>query len=232
MRLAVMQPYLFPYLGYYQLINAADRFVVYDDVSYIKGGWINRNRILLGGEARYFTLPSRRASPNRKIFEIALGDVAFWRRKFLRTLQQEYGRAPHFCEAFGVVDTLCHFETDRLAEFLLNSMRGLCSWLGIETEFVPTSRIYENDHLRGQARVLDICLRERAETYINPVGGQHLYRVEDFRSRGVELRFLEPNAIEYPQHGGAFIPGLSILDVMMFNPKSRIVAFLDAYALV
>ena len=232
MKLAIMQPYLFPYIGYFQLIQAADRFVVYDDVNYIKGGWINRNRILIGGEARYFTLPPRGASPNKRIYEIPLGDVAFWRKKFLKALQQEYRRAPHFEETFGLVEKLCHYETGNLAEFLLNSLKGVCEWLGIETEVVPSSRAYGNAKLRGQARVLDICLREKADVYINPIGGRSLYSADEFRERGVELRFLESRTVEYPQDRREFVPQLSIVDVMMFNPKSRIREMLGAYSLV
>lgn len=227
-----MQPYLFPYLGYFQLVHGVDRFVVYDDVHYIKGGWINRNRILVGGKAHLFTLPPSGASPNRRICDVGLTDRERFRRKFLRSLAQEYRHAPFYDETVALLDSICAFETRDLADFLVHSLVRVCGELSITTEFVPTSRIYGNEGLRGQERVLDICAREGADTYINPIGGRELYHPEAFAERGVELRFLQMNDVEYPQGGGDFVPGLSIVDVMMWNPRPRIAEMLEAYSLV
>lgn len=227
-----MQPYLFPYLGYFQLMSAVDRFVVYDDVNYIKGGWVNRNRVRVGSQALYFTLPPQGASPNRKICEIGLGNVEHWRRKFLRGLQQEYRRAPCFVPTYELVEEVCGFETDNLSEFVVNSLLRVRERLGIETEFVATSRGYGNEELRGPERVLDICAREAIDLYVNPIGGRPLYDAATFREQRVELRFLQSRPVEYDQGGKTFLPWLSIIDVMMCNPPARIAEFLELYDLV
>lgn len=232
MKLGIMQPYFFPWLGYFQLVDAVDRFVVYDDVGYRKGGWINRNRILVGGREHLFSLPLHGASPNRKIHEVQLRDMPWWRNRFLKTLQQQYRKAPHFAATFELVEKVLACETDQLSELLVHALTTVCAELRIETEFVPTSRCYENDELRGQERVLDICRREGADVYINAIGGRELYRREDFQAQGVELRFIQTRPIEYPQAGDDFVPMLSILDVLMFNTRDEVRRLLGEFDLV
>lgn len=214
-KLAIMQPYFFPYLGYWQLMNAVDRFVIYDDVHYIKGGWINRNRILVHGAANFITMPLRGASSFRRICDIALVSAPRWRTDMLKTLDMAYRKSPCFAEVFPVIEKLITFETDRLAEILAHQLQTLARFMGLSTEFVVSSRRYGNDHLKGAARVLDICRTEGAQTYINAEGGQALYDARSFAAAGVELRFLRMRAQPYPQRSSAFVPGLSIIDVLM-----------------
>lgn len=231
MRLAIMQPYFLPHLGYFQLLHAAERFVIYDDVTYRKGGFINRNRMLLEGAPRYFTVPLHGASPNKRICDVELGNVAAWRKKFLRSLEHAYGKAPHFEEAYALADRVSGYETTNLADFLAHGLRTVAEHLGLDTELVPTSRVYGNEELRGQERVLDICRREGATCYVNAPGGRKLYRSEDFRARGIDLRFLETDPVEYDQGGTPFVPRLSILDVLMWNPPERVRELVAAYSL-
>ncbi|MEN8183832.1 MAG: WbqC family protein [Myxococcota bacterium] len=181
MKLAIMQPYLFPWIGYFQLIHSADRFVVYDDVSYRKGSWINRNRVLVGGRESLFTLPMQGASPNKPIYEVGVGDMERWGKRFLKTLSQEYRKAPHFAEVHALVSGVLGFEGDNLSDLLRHGIEVVCDHLGVATEIVPTSRSYGNEQLSGQDRVLDICEREGADVYINAIGGRSLYEPEDFR---------------------------------------------------
>lgn len=218
MTLGIMQPYLFPYLGYFQLIHAVDRFVVYDDVNYIKQGWVNRNRILVNGEPHLFTLPLRGASAFSKIHELEVDarQFALWRDKFLRTLGQAYAKAPHVRTVQELVGALLEGPHERLTDVLLATLRGVMHHLHITTEVVPSSRTYGNEHLQGQERVLDICRREKASRYLNAIGGKTLYAPEAFAERGVELRFLRSRLSPYPQGKHSFVPGLSILDAMMY----------------
>jgi hypothetical protein len=232
MKLGIMQPYFFPWIGYFQLVNAVDRFVVYDDVGYRKGGWINRNRILVGGREHLFTLPLHGASPNRRIHEVRLRDMVWWRTRFLKTLQQEYREAPHFAETYELVAGALACESDQLSEFLVNALEVVCAELEIGTEIVPTSRRYENTELRGQERVLDICRREGADVYINAIGGMDLYRRDDFLAQGIELEFIQTKPVEYTQHGSGFVPMLSIIDVLMFNARDVVKRFLTEFSLV
>ena len=233
MKLAIMQPYLFPYIGYFQLINAVDRFVVLDDVNHIKRGWVNRNRILVNGEPHMFTMPLKDASQNRLICEIALSPEAVaWRNSFLRTLEFNYRKASEFATVYPLLREIVMFDTGSMVDYIVNTLRRLCGWLGIETEMVWSSRGYEKQGYAGQERILDICRREKTDRYINPIGGVEIYDKELFARHGIRLNFLKSGDISYQQFDGEFVPWLSIIDVMMFNPVPAIRNLLEQYTLV
>lgn len=231
MTLAIMQPYLFPYLGYFQLIRAVDRFVVYDDVAFINRGWINRNKILVGGQENLFTVPLRDASQNRLIHEIEVEGNPKWREKLLRTIEQSYKKAPHFAPVFALVSEVLRGPETRIGDLATSSLRRVSAYLDLETEFVESSRGYGNEHLRAQDRILDICQREGADHYINTSSGEALYDRAEFARNGIRLTFIRSKAVEYPQFGGEFVPWLSILDVLFFNSPEQVRNLLDAYEL-
>jgi hypothetical protein len=232
MKLAIMQPYFFPYIGYWQLIHAVDRFVIYDDVNYIKGGWINRNRILINGEPAYITAPLYKSSSYNRICGISLQPSPVWRGKLVKMVETTYRKAPRFTEVFPVIEKLIRHEADNLSDYLAHQLQTLAAFMGINTVFVVTSRCYGNNDLSGQERILDICKREGANTYINPQGGQALYDRVAFTQCGVDLKFLIPSTIEYKQFGAVHVPWLSIIDVMMFNSPSQLRTLLNKYELV
>lgn len=215
MKLAIMQPYFFPYIGYWQLLNVVDRFVIYDDVTYIKGGWINRNRILINGKPSYITIPLYKASSYNRICDIAIQSSPIWRRKMIKSIENTYQKAPFFAKVFPIIEEMICYETDNLADFLANQLRAMTKFMGLETEFVMTSRCYQNNNLTGLDRILDICKREGAGIYINPQGGQELYDTETFRSASINLRFLVMDSIQYKQRAAGFTPYLSIIDALM-----------------
>ena len=220
--IAIMQPYFLPYIGYFQLMAAVDKFVVLDDVNYINRGWVNRNRLLLGGVEHTFTVPLRGASQNRLICDIELVSDQNWREKLMRTIRQAYGRAPCYVRASALLDGLVNYPSVRLDEFLLNSLRKIVDYLSLEVEIVSTSRAYKNAHLKGQKRILDICQQERADVYINPIGGVGLYDRASFTERGIQIYFLQSRPLSYPQGKSAHVSWLSILDVLMFNEPSAV----------
>lgn len=223
MRLAIMQPYLFPYIGYFQLIAAVDRFVFYDDVSFIKQGWINRNRLLGPRGATYFTVPVVHASSSRAIRDTLIDHDVPWEKKLLRRVSIDYARAPLVSRVMRLLEDVLSDRPRDIASLSRKSIEAVCEYLGISTERVASSIGYENGHLHGADRVLDICRREAADTYVNMAGGRGLYDPESFAGRGVTLRFLTPRVVSYRQFGAAFVPSLSILDVLMFNdvPAAR-----------
>ncbi len=220
--IAIMQPYFLPYIGYFQLMAAVDKFVLFDDVHYINRGWINRNRLLLNGEAHTFTVPLQGASQNKLICDIELADDEGWRDKLLRTIGQVYVKAPCYAEIAPLMGRLIRYPTRRLDDFLLNSLRELAQYLALDVMIENTSRIYHNAQLHGQERILDICKQEQANRYVNPIGGESLYDRASFDAQGVELKFLRSRPLSYPQGKGDFVPWLSILDVLMFNPQPEV----------
>lgn len=222
MKLAIMQPYLFPYIGYFQLAAAVDKFVFYDDVSFIKNGWINRNRMLLGDEVRYLTVPLAGASPTLKINDVLIQPRERWLRKLLESIRHAYAKAPQYPHVSKLIEQILSAPFTHISLLASHTVTEICRYLEIDTEFVASSTRYGNAQLKGAHRVIDICANERALIYVNLPGGRALYDSETFSTRGVELAFIEPNLCPYPQFDDAFHPALSILDVLMFNSKDRV----------
>lgn len=231
MKLAVMQPYFMPYIGYFQLINAVDRFVILDDVNYINKGWINRNRILINGKDGLFTIPLKGSSQNRLICEIEIADIDNWKSKLLRTIYYNYSKAPYFREIFPLVENIVLCSEKSITAYNYNSICIVNQYLTIGTEIIPSSKVYKNNNLRGQERILDICQKEEATVYINAANGFRLYSKREFANNNIELLFIIPEIMEYSQFNKEFIPGLSIIDVLMFNPVSVIQEYLNNFKL-
>jgi hypothetical protein len=229
-KLAIMQPYLFPYVGYFQLVAAVDKFVFYDDANYIKNGWINRNRLLLGNTVRYITVPLSGASPSRRINEVEVLPRERWLRKLLEAIRHGYAKAPHYTRISELIgDTLNSAATD-ISTLASHSVIETSKYLQIDTDFVPSSTLYGNAGLKGVDRVLDICMKEQADAYLNLPGGQTLYERKDFDALGISLGFIQPNLRPYRQFDDTFHPGLSIVDALMFNSAEEVRAMLTAQA--
>ena len=232
MTIAIMQPYIFPYIGYFQLIDAVDKFVIYDDVNFINKGWINRNNILVSGQAHLFTIPLKDASQNKLIYEVELAVNDPWKKKFLKTLQQSYLKAPNYQKVFLLIEEIVNFEAGTIAELTLHALQKICGYMNITTEIVPSSSVYNNTELKAQDRILDICKQENADHYINPVGGMELYDKSKFAKENIQLNFLKSVASPYSQFKNAFVPWLSIIDILMFNDTESINTLLKEYELI
>ncbi|MBI1283649.1 MAG: hypothetical protein GC183_04845 [Thiobacillus sp.] len=229
MKLAIMQPYLFPYLSYFQLIHAVDAFVVYDDVNYIKGGWINRNFILGQGQQQRITLSLSHASPNSKINQVSVGGNS---GNLLKTIRQHYAKSSNFAAGFPVIEEILLQHETNLAKFLDAGLRRICAHLGLQCEWHISSDLQKDNSLRGQEKVLAICEELGATHYINLPGGKSLYDRVAFASRGIQLSFIQPKTAPYRQFGKEFVPNLSIIDVIMFNDRIRCTKLLEEYDLV
>lgn len=232
MKLGIMQPYFVPYIGYWQLINTVDTYIIYDDVNYIKGGWINRNRILVNEEVKYFNVQLDGASPNKLINEISVSRNEAVIKKNLRILESAYGKAPYFKEAYPVIKDILFCESNNLADYLVYSIEKVCQYLNITTQLIRSSDIPKDNNLRGQEKVLEICRLLGAKEYYNAIGGRTLYSYDDFKKEGINLKFLQSNDIVYQQYGNEFISNLSIIDVMMFNSQEKIGYYLNEYSVI
>jgi len=228
-RLAIMQPYLFPYIGYFQLINAVDTFVIYDDVNFINRGWINRNNLLANGKGELITLHLLGASQNKLINEIDIGSN---RKKLLKNIAQKYSKAPLYKQVFPMIEKIMNYDENNLAIFLDYSLKLICEYLEIKQHWQMSSNIKKDNALKGQEKILSICKELKAEQYINPPGGKHLYDECLFSENGIKLSFIEAKSTPYNQFGGNFVPYLSIIDVMMFNSKEQCQKLLQEYSLV
>ena len=213
-----MQPYLFPYIGYFQLINAVDEFIIYDNIQFTKKGWINRNRILVNGTDEYITIPLKKDSDFLDIKDRYLSQE--WineRKKILNRITESYRKASHFNIIYPIIERIMMYEDKNLFAFIFNSLKELNQYLDIKTPLIVSSIISINHDLKAENKVIELCKARKAKTYINPIGGDELYNKETFKNKGLELKFLKANNITYPQFKNDFVSFLSIIDVMMFN---------------
>jgi hypothetical protein len=232
MKIAIMQPYLFPYIGYFQLIHAVDKFLLLDDVAYINKGWINRNRILVNGRDQFFVLPVKGASQNRRINSLSLLQENKWRNNLETTITMAYKKSIGYSRFFPIVREVLAFESNDLSGFLANSNQVVCELMQIKTPIVCSTRVFNNADLKGAERIIDLCRKEHAETYLNPPGGKELYNKSVFEQEGITLQFLQPVLAHYPQTGAAgFIPGLSIIDLLMNNELAFVQEELNHFTL-
>ena len=222
-----MQPYFFPYIGYFQLINLVDKFVLYDDVNFIKQGWINRNRIISNNN-QFFTLQLQGASSFKKINEIYTGNN---KQKLVKTIYQTYSKANYFKFAFPVIEECILNKENNLSLYLEKIIRNISSYLGIVTKIIVSSNIEKDESLSGEKKVLDICKKLNAKEYINAQGGKDLYTKEAFHKNGLELYFIQSKNTPYKQFNNDFVPWLSIIDVLMFNSHEQITKILNDYEL-
>lgn len=232
MKLGIMQPYFIPYIGYWQLMNAVDKYIVYDDVNFIKGGWINRNRILVNGEPKYFNIPMLGASPHKLINEVEVNHNEKLKNKNMRVIEGAYQKAPYYNEVKDLLEKIMNGEQKSISDFILNSFKIINEYLEIDTELILSSTLNKDCSLKGQDKVLSICELLGATEYYNAIGGQELYSFEEFKKHGIDLKFLGTGKIEYKQFHNEFQSNLSIIDVMMFNSKDKVKEFLNQYTLI
>ncbi|MDC0357675.1 WbqC family protein [Oligoflexia bacterium] len=231
MKLGIMQPYFLPYIGYFQLINAVDEFVIYDNVKYTKKGWINRNMFLQDGKGVEFTIPLKKASDSLDVNEREVSS-SFNQKKLLNRICTSYQKAPYFDEALAVLTRVVNCTENNLFRFVYYSVKEVCKFLNITTKIMISSNVDIDHSLRGEDRVLAICKANDASMYINAIGGQKLYSYDQFLNNGVELKLIKSDDIEYKQFNHDFVPWLSMLDVVMFNGKDKLAEMLERYRLL
>ena len=222
-----MQPYFFPYIGYFQLMAAVDLFIVYDNIKYTKKGWINRNRMLQSGKDVMFSLPLGNDSDARDVCERALA-ADFDRAKLLNRLRGAYSRAPNFAAVFAMVERAVRHPDTNLFAYLHHALRQCCEHLGLTTPLRVSSTVPIDHGLKNQDKVIALAKAVGATTYVNAIGGLDLYDRAAFRGQGLELQFIRSRPFEYPQFGDPFVPWLSIIDVMMFNPIDAVRAVVSS----
>ncbi|WP_026452221.1 WbqC family protein [Aequorivita capsosiphonis] len=233
MKLAVMQPYLFPYIGYFQLVKAVDVFVFYDDVNYINKGWINRNKILLNENEYLFTIPCIKASQNKLIKDIEYDNNHRDFKKILGTMNQVYSKAPYFNEVWTLISTVFERDLKFISTLAQESVIQISKYLELNAVFKSSSDFHsETVGMERADRLIEICKREKANEFVNATGGRALYEKSYFQNNGININFINSEgAIEYKQFSNEFIPWLSIIDILMFNSVAEVQQMLYKYKL-
>lgn len=232
MKIGIMQPYFFPYIGYFQLLNMVDKYVVFDTAYFANNKWGFRNRILINGAPGFFRAVILKASQNKRFNEIKVSGDIEAKKKNIKALEYAYRKAPYFPEVMPLLEQFLLADYDNLSEHNAASIRLVCNYLGIKTEILLFSELDCDGELNRQYRIIDICRVLGGNEYINAIGGTQLYDFEEFRENGIELAFLKSADITYSQFGGEFVPNLSIIDVMMFNSVPEIQNMLNRYILI
>ncbi len=228
MKLGIMQPYFFPYIGYFQLMNAVDEFILYDNIKYTKKGWVNRNRILVNGKVTYISLPLKKDNDYLDVKERVLADT--WNgdsRKMINRIKESYKNAPYFEYVFPVIKDCILFEEKNLFLFIYHSLLRIKEYLEIPTTLTISSTVSIDHKLKAEKKVIALCLNREANTYINPIGGVELYDKEEFKKQGIILQFIKTKDFIYHQFGNEFVPFLSIIDMMMHCSKEEINKYLN-----
>lgn len=231
MKIAIMQPYFFPYIGYWQLVSSVDLFVVYDIGKFRPYGWINRNRIKVNEQPCYISIPVHR-SPNLLIKNELIVERQHFQKKLIKTLQSAYGKAPYFHQCMDAISDGIGTQTDNLTEYLVENMLKIVAYLDIQTKMVLASELPIQYAESAQQRGIAICNFFEADTYINAIGGMSLYSKDFFEENDITLKFIKNQSGEYQQGKGEYIADLSIIDVMMYNSKEEIQKMLKQYALI
>lgn len=233
MNLSIMQPYIFPYIGYFQLIKSSDKFVIYDNIKYTKRGWINRNRILVNGAVKYFTISLKKGSDFLEIRERYLSDKSdIGIKKILMQISNSYRNAPFYKEIFPFIEKIFLYESKNLFEYIFNSVKEVCNLLDIKTEMIVSSEIQMDHSLKSESRVIEINKKLNSDTYINPIGGLELYSRKNFDKESIKLKFIKSHPVKYNQFDNKFMDSLSIIDVLMFNDLKTINSYLNNYELI
>lgn len=229
MKGAIMQPYFFPYIGYYQLVYEVKKFIFLDNVNYIKKGYINRNSILLNGVRHDFVIPVRNISQNRTIDQHEyVGDF----NDFLSSVKQGYKKAPNFEAAISLIERVVSDHDNNVARKNARTVTEVFDYLGILRSFSFSSMEDVDGALKGSDRILAISNKNGIDQYRNSIGGKNLYNHEEFAAAGIELKFIQSKILPYPQGVHEFTPGLSMIDLLMHCDKEHIVSMLSEYTLV
>ena len=223
-----MQPYFFPYIGYFQLIEVSDIFVIHDDVQYVKQGWVNRNRILRDDKVQWISFPVLKSSHDNPINERFYKADPETRNQLLRRIEAAYREASQFGDIYSLIANIMRFPNRNVATFNTNLIAKISTCIGINTTLIASSKLPKDERLSGQDRVIDICRYLGATSYINPIGGRKLYQAERFSREGMALAFLEPAVLMKT----GLNPPLSIIDHLMHRSGESLSDALDEYRLI
>ena len=241
MQAGIMQPYFLPYIGYFQLINQVDLFLLYGQVSFRKKSWITRNRLKekSNGSAYFCSVPVKKQSSSKSIHAIEIDNSAVWQRALLARIESDYRGATYFEETYPVLKNILTFKTDKLIALNNYSVKLLAAHLGINATILDSqdthfddletqllSRPHEDTDTRS-ARVLALCKHLNCNGYVNPPGGTELYDKALFLSKGVTLSFMQPTTYVYDQFSTPFMANLSIVDALMHTGRLACKMHLD-----
>lgn len=234
MKLAIMQPYLFPYIGYYSLIKNTDYFIFFDTPQYIRKGWINRNRIIGGNkEPVYFGVPVEKCERETAIKDVKIADDKQWKDKILGQLTVYKKRAPYYNDVISLVKDVVSDESGSISELAIKSIVKSCEFMNLDLK----SSVYSEMNLKDikvkepDEWALEITKELKYDTYVNPPGGKTFFDGDKYKEAGIKLEFLSQDLVAYNQRIHTFLPGLSMIDILMFCKPEEVMEMMESYKL-
>jgi len=230
MKVAIMQPYFMPYIGYFQLINAVDEFIIFDTPQFIRHGWIERNNILkLDGESSYIKVPLVKQSRDTSIKDMIINNSTNWQKKILAQITHYKKKAPYYNDVLTLLDTIFKEQTESIVDLNYKSLKLICNYLDITTPIKIWSEMnLEIEEVNAPDEwALNICKKINATTYINPIGGLSFFDTKKYLTSNIDIKFIKSKEILYNQFDNNFTPWLSIIDILMFNSKNNIKNMLE-----
>ncbi len=237
-KIAIMQPYFFPYLGYFSLIKNTDSFILFDTVQFIRHGWIERNRVLKQNEGwQYIAVPLQKHSRDTLIKDIKINNTEKWKDKIFAQLTHYKKKSPFYKETIDVLKQGLDIDTDSITQLNYSTLGAVCKYLGItfNCQIYSEMGLIIDTVTAPDEWALNICKSlGDIDEYWNPEGGVEFFETSKYTNAGINIKFIKHNLPYYSQRRGegVFEPGLSIVDVLMFNPPEKIREMLDYYELV
>ncbi len=237
MKIGIMQPYFFPYIGYFSLISSVDKWIVFDNIQYIRHGWINRNRILHPNpdkEWQYITIPVQKFLQQSLISNIRSDDSQKWRERIMGQLNHYKKFSKRYEEISALVKKSLFTKENHLSEINILALKNVCEYLKINFNYEIFSQMKcDLGEISSPGDwALEISKALGAKEYINPIGGKNIFDLNKFKKYGIKIKFLENKLLKYNQNGRSFISGLSIIDVLMLNKKVNVTKMLKEYLLI
>lgn len=233
MKVAIMQPYIFPYIGYFQLVQAVDDFVFLDNVNFIKRGYVNRNTILINNKPKLITFPCLNISQNKYIQHTEIDITSKAYSKILKSIKLAYKKAPYYKPVMNLIEKTLDSDSRTISELAMISVKNTATYLQLETNFRISSEEFKDfEGVNPSDQLIQICKDLNSKTYINAIGGQKLYNKPYFAENNVDLFFLKPSISTYRQFNEEFVGYLSMIDVLMFNDIKSVREMLTSYDLI
>lgn len=230
-----MQPYFMPYIGYFQLINAVDEFILFDTPQFIRHGWIERNNILkINGDSIYIKVPLVKHERSTAILDIKINNSINWEEKILAQITHYKKKAPYYNEVTTLLNYSFEFKTESIVKLNYYALKTICDYLNITTPIKIWSEMkVEIESANAPDEwALNICKALKADTYYNPEGGLSFFDRSKYKNENIEIKFLRSTEIEYNQFSNNFVPFLSIIDLLMFCSKNEVISMMDKFKII
>lgn len=194
--IGLMQPFFLPYIGYFQLMNAVDFFIVLDNVEYSKKSYVKRNILNLNGKDKLFSIPIKKSKDNSKINELILSEkFRDFKIKFYNQFKTNYYYADYYDEAIELLNEIFSTDEIRLSNFLVNQLKVIAKKFEMNTTIATSSDYLKDNYDTKEERIFDICKKLESKIYINAIGGRKLYSKEFFSLQGIDLKFIQKNIV-------------------------------------